>query len=143
MNFFRTGSANACGRAALRRGLFIVFSTCIENIFCLWDMQTPCFSIFFQDSKSYKGVKLSSGQDLFSQKLVLDPSFIVPSGIANASIDILQNSSAIFGSKNINQKVARGICIAKTPLKPDVSSCLVFFPPRCEINVLINLKFFL
>lgn len=120
-----------------------MFLTCIENIFCLSDMQTPFCLSFFQDSKSYKGVKLSSGQDLFSQKLVLDPSFVVPSGMTNTSLDILQDSSVIFGSKNINQKVARGICIAKTPLKPDVSSCLVFFPPKCEINVLSKLKFFL
>lgn len=104
--------------------------------------ESICVSNFFQDSKSYKGVKLSSGQDLFSQKLVLDPSFIVPSGMTNTSLDILRDSSVIFDSKNINQKVARGICIAKTPLKPDVSSCLVFFPPRCEINVLTKLKFF-
>lgn len=112
--------------------VFFAYRTCILHVYLN----------FFQDSKSYKGVKLSSGQDLFSQKLVLDPSFIIPSGMANTSLDILQDSSVIFGSKNINQKVARGICIARTPLKPDVSSCLVFFPPRCEINVLTKLKFF-
>ncbi|KAK1382801.1 Rab escort protein 1 [Heracleum sosnowskyi] len=98
---------------------------------CIYVLRMPVIAVLIDDeSKSYKGVKLSSGQDLFSQKLVLDPSFIVPSGMKNSSSDILQESSVIFGSKNINQKVARGICIAKTPLKPNVSSCLVFFPPR-------------
>lgn len=98
---------------------------------CIYVLRMPVIALLLdEDSKSYKGVKLSSGQDLFSQKLVLDPSFIVPSGMTNTSLDILRDSSVIFDSKNINQKVARGICIAKTPLKPDVSSCLVFFPPR-------------
>lgn len=89
-----------------------------------------------QDSESYKGVKLASGQELFSQKLVLDPSFTIPSPIANSSPDYLDNSSPVFGLRDVKGKVARGICITKTPLKPDLSSCLVFFPPRCEIIAL-------
>ncbi|KAL8090093.1 hypothetical protein AgCh_039534 [Apium graveolens] len=97
---------------------------------CIYVLRMPVIALLLdEDSKSYKGVKLSSGQDLFSQKLVLDPSFVIPSGMANTSLDILQDSPVIFGSKNIYQKVARGICIAKAPLKPNVSSCLVFFPP--------------
>lgn len=31
------------------------------------------------------------------------------------------------------RKVARGICIAKNSVNPEVANCLVFFPPRCEL----------
>lgn len=110
--------------------------TCIEFFLPMGHPESMFASNFSQVSKSYKGVKVSSGQELFSQKLVLDPSFRVPSGLENSSSDIVQKSSVIFGSNHINQKVARGICIAKTTLKPDVSSCLVFFTPRCEISIL-------
>ncbi|KAL1827855.1 hypothetical protein DCAR_0207053 [Daucus carota subsp. sativus] len=98
---------------------------------CIYVLRMPVIALLMDEgNKSYRGVKLSSGQELFSEKLILDPSFIVPPGIANSSVDTHEDSSHICGSGNINQKVARGICIAKTPLKPDVSSCLVFFPPR-------------
>lgn len=98
---------------------------------CLYVLRMPVIALLVdKDSESYKGVKLASGQELFSQKLVLDPSFTIPSPIANSSPDYLDNSSPVFGLRDVKGKVARGICITKTPLKPDLSSCLVFFPPR-------------
>jgi hypothetical protein len=42
-------------------------------------------------SGSYKGVRLASGQDIFSQKLVLDPSSTLPSPPASQS-DLLHGS---------------------------------------------------
>lgn len=95
-----------------------------------------CFIIvtFFQGSGSYKGVKLSSGQELFSHQLVLDPSLTVPSSLADSPSNFLQESSLIFGQRDVKGKVARGICITKSSVKPDVSSCLVFYPPKCEFN---------
>ncbi|KAL7250607.1 hypothetical protein ACSBR1_012604 [Camellia fascicularis] len=43
-----------------------------------------------KDSGSYKGVKVASGQELFSHWIVLGPSFIVPSPLLKSSPDILQ-----------------------------------------------------
>lgn len=98
---------------------------------CLYVLRMPVISLLMdKGSGNYKGVKLSSGQELFSHQLVLDPSFTVSSPLSNSPSDKLQDSSHVFGLRDMEGKVSRGICISKGSLKRDVSNCLVFYPPR-------------
>ncbi|KAM7516021.1 hypothetical protein LguiA_005604 [Lonicera macranthoides] len=98
---------------------------------CLYVLRMPVIALLMDKcSGNYKGIKLSSGQEIFSHQLVLDPSFTVPSSLADSPSNILRESSFIFGQRDVKGKVARGICITNSSVKPDVSSCLVFYPPR-------------
>lgn len=80
-----------------------------------------------QDSGHYKGVRLVSGQNLFSHQLVLDPTFTVPLPPASSRPDLPREN--LKGDK---RKVARGICITTSSLKPDISNFLLVYPPRCK-----------
>ncbi|XP_059280566.1 rab escort protein 1-like [Lycium ferocissimum] len=80
-----------------------------------------------QASGCYKGVCLASEQELFSNKLILAPSFVVQSPPPHSSPDACD-----FGSGNTTEKLARSICISKHSLKLDVANCLAFFPPRWD-----------
>lgn len=77
-------------------------------------------------------MKLASGQDLFSQKLLIDPQFVVPQALASSRPDGLQGTPQNFIARD-TKKVARGICITKTSLKSDASNLLIVIPPRCKI----------
>lgn len=68
---------------------------------------------------------MASGQDIFSQQLVLDPCFIVPQ-LFKLSLESLQDVS----SRDVNRKVARGICITKHSIVSDVKNCLLVYPPK-------------
>jgi hypothetical protein len=94
-------------------------SHCLENLQC---------------TGHYKGVRLSSGQDLFSHQLILDPSFIVPLPLASSPPDSLRENLQILGLGDVKRKVARGICITRRSLRPDTSNFLVVYPPRCKIK---------
>ncbi|CAI9758004.1 unnamed protein product [Fraxinus pennsylvanica] len=80
-----------------------------------------------KDSGAYKGVKLASGQELFSAQLILAPSFTITSSLAPFSSHKL--SSHDLALQDVKEKVARGICITRNSLKPDIANCLVIFPP--------------
>ncbi|PQQ04433.1 rab proteins geranylgeranyltransferase component A 2 [Prunus yedoensis var. nudiflora] len=82
-----------------------------------------------QNSGQYKGVRLASGEDLFSHQLVLDPTFIVPLPPASSPPD-LRESFQVLSLKDDKRKVARGICIISSSLKPDISHFLLIYPPR-------------
>ncbi|KAK9284815.1 hypothetical protein L1049_023992 [Liquidambar formosana] len=98
---------------------------------CLYVLRMPVTALLMEKSSGhYKGVRLASGQDLFSRQLVLDPSFVVSLPLASSSPDFLQEISLDFRLKSAQGKVARGICIARSSLKPDVSNLLVVYPPR-------------
>ncbi|GAY59394.1 hypothetical protein CUMW_194200 [Citrus unshiu] len=97
---------------------------------CLYVLRMPVISLLTdQNSGSYEGVRLASGQDILSHKLVLDPSFTVPGSLAS-SHQQLQESFQAFSLSDNKGKVARGICITRSSLKPDLSNFLVIFPPR-------------
>lgn len=88
----------------------------------------------FQVSGLYKGVKVASGQDLYSHQLILDPSFMIPSPLPSStdySIERLQ----MLSQREVKRTVARGICVTKSSIKPDVYNCLVVYPPRCKTNL--------
>jgi hypothetical protein len=86
-----------------------------------------------QCTEHYKGVRLSSGQDLFCNQLVLDPSFTVQLPLASSPRDPLRESLQALGLRDVKRKVARGICITRSSLRPDSSNFLVVYPPRCKI----------
>lgn len=79
-----------------------------------------------QHSEQYKGVRLSTGQDLFSHHLVLDPTFKFPLPPASSPPDL---STSLKDNKG---KVARGICITTSSMKPDISNCFLVYPPGCK-----------
>lgn len=89
-----------------------------------------------QDTGNVKGVRLASGQDIFSHKLVLDPSLTLP--LASSVSDHLEKSLQVLISRKNNGKVAKGICITRSSVKPDTSNIVVVYPPRCKINIHID-----
>ncbi|XP_050942313.1 rab escort protein 1 [Cucumis melo] len=93
---------------------------------CLYVLRMPVVALLKDKSnEQYKGVRLASGQDIFSQQLVLDPCFIVPQ-LFKLSLESLQDVSL----RDVNRKVARGICITKRSLVSDVKNCLLVYPPK-------------
>ncbi|KAL5821025.1 hypothetical protein ACOSQ3_022907 [Xanthoceras sorbifolium] len=98
---------------------------------CLFVLRMPVISLLKdEDSGSYKGVRLASGQDIFSEKLVLDPSFTVPWPLSSSPCEQMHDTFQVLSLGDDKVKVARGICITKRSLKPDLLNCLVVFPPR-------------
>ena len=83
--------------------------------------------LILQESGQYKGVRLASGQDLFSDKLVLDPTFMVPH-----PTDPRRGTLEGLNLRDVKGKVARGICVTTSSLKPDIFNFLVVYPPRCK-----------
>ncbi|XP_021911495.1 rab escort protein 1 [Carica papaya] len=81
-----------------------------------------------KDTGNVKGVRLASGQDIFSHKLVLDPSLTLP--LASSVSDHLEKSLQVLISRKNNGKVAKGICITRSSVKPDTSNIVVVYPPR-------------
>jgi hypothetical protein len=75
-----------------------------------------------QERKNCLGARLTSGQDILCQQLILDPSYKVP--ILDAPSD--------GSDSNLLRKVARGICIISKSLKQDSSNLLIVFPPKCK-----------
>ncbi|KAJ4954284.1 hypothetical protein NE237_011067 [Protea cynaroides] len=99
-----------CRRAAVKGALYV--------------MRMPVTSVLLdKESRHYKGVRLASGQDLFSHELVMDPCFTV-------RLPSLLSPSSNLQYENTEGKVARGICIIRGSINPDLSNLLVVFPPR-------------
>lgn len=90
--------------------------------------------ILLQGSGLYRGVRLASGQDLFSHQLLIDPQFVIPQALALSKSGSLQVNSQNSIPKDIKMKVARGICITRTSLKSDALNLLIVYPPRCTIE---------
>lgn len=89
---------------------------------CIYVLRMPVMAVLIdKDGGIYKGVKLVSGQELFSPQLILAPSFAIPSTLP--PVQDLSLSDA-------KEKVARGICISNKSMNKEVANGLVFFPPR-------------
>ncbi|KAE8685955.1 myb family transcription factor family protein [Hibiscus syriacus] len=98
---------------------------------CIYVLRMPVTALLVdKDTGCYKGVKLASGQDIFSQKLILDPTFKVTLPTGSSPSPPLQAKLPFFSPKDDRGKIVRGICITKTSLKPDMSNFLVVYPPR-------------
>ncbi|CAN6687376.1 unnamed protein product [Malus baccata var. baccata] len=90
---------------------------------CVYAERVPVSVLMDKHSEQYKGVRLSTGQDLFSHHLVLDPAFKFPLPPASSPPDL---STSLKDDKG---KVARGICITTSSMKPDISNCFLVYPP--------------
>ncbi|CAB4285248.1 unnamed protein product [Prunus armeniaca] len=98
---------------------------------CICAMRRPVTAVLMdKDSGKYKGVRLASGQDLFSHHLVLNPAFTVPLAPAPSPPDCLREGLQGLSLKDTKGKVARGICITASSVKPKTSNCLLVYPPR-------------
>ncbi|KAF8411066.1 hypothetical protein HHK36_003605 [Tetracentron sinense] len=107
------------------------FCRCAAVKGALYVLRMPVTALLIdKGSRHYKGVRLASGQDLFSHQLIVDPSFIVPSPSVLPLPDLLQESSESSSLREVKVKVARGVCITRHSIKPDLSNLLVVFPPR-------------
>ncbi|XP_057545412.1 rab escort protein 1 isoform X2 [Amaranthus tricolor] len=102
---------------------------------CIYVLRMPVTALLAdKGSGKYKGVRLASGQDIFSQQLLIDPNFEVPEALALSRLGGEQGGSQNSIIRDV-KKVARGICIARTSLKADASqsdasNLLIVFPPR-------------
>ncbi|CAB4315545.1 unnamed protein product [Prunus armeniaca] len=98
---------------------------------CICAMRRPVTAVLMdKDSGKYKGVRLASGQDLFSHHLVLNPAFTVPLAPAPSPPGCLREGLQGLSLKDTKGKVARGICITASSVKPKTSNCLLVYPPR-------------
>ncbi|KAJ8774696.1 hypothetical protein K2173_017142 [Erythroxylum novogranatense] len=93
-------------------------------------LRMPVVALLMEKSSGcYKGVRLASGQDLFSCKLILDPSLKIQSPSVSPS-DPLHGSLKSLSMRDVKRKVARGICITRWSLKSDESNLMVVYPPQ-------------
>ncbi|XP_042412897.1 rab escort protein 1-like isoform X1 [Zingiber officinale] len=101
------------------------FCRCAAVKGALYVLRMPVSAIIVdKETGGCKGIKLASGQDIFSQQVVLDSSFEVPSSMLPSNVvDKKLNSYCSY-------KVARGVCITTSSILPDSSNVLVIFPPK-------------
>lgn len=93
----------------------------------LYVLRMPVVEILLdKEREQYMGIRLASGQELFSHKLVMDPSFIVPSSVSPPETFPSESSNISIPTG----KVARGVCITRVSIQKDLSNILVVFPPR-------------
>ncbi|PON33032.1 Rab protein geranylgeranyltransferase component A [Parasponia andersonii] len=93
---------------------------------CIHVLRMPVIALLTdKESGQYKGVRLASGQDLFSDQLILDPTLTVP-----YPPDPLRETLEGLNLRDVKGKVARGICVTASSLKPDVFNFLVVYPPQ-------------
>ncbi|KAF6147510.1 hypothetical protein GIB67_014649 [Kingdonia uniflora] len=97
-----------------------------------WVLQMPVAALFIdKENNCYKGIRLISGQELFSHQLVMSPSFTVPLSSVFSSIRGLQGESSESSRRSeVEGLVARAVCITKVSIKAEFSNLLVVFPPR-------------
>ncbi|KAK7252634.1 hypothetical protein RIF29_36721 [Crotalaria pallida] len=98
---------------------------------CIYVLRMPVIALLMDKVTGfYKGVRLASGQNLFSHQLVLDPSFTIPSPLPSFPRDFPNERLQMLSQRDIKGMVARGICITRSSIKTDVSNCSVVYPPR-------------
>ncbi|XP_062097048.1 rab escort protein 1 [Humulus lupulus] len=93
---------------------------------CIHVLRMPVIALLRdKESGQYKGVRLASGQDLFSNQLVLDPTFTVP-----YPPESLKGALEGLNLRDVKGNVARGICLTASSLKADAVNFLITYPPR-------------
>ncbi|KAF2547661.1 hypothetical protein F2Q70_00023856 [Brassica cretica] len=102
-----------------------------QDIFS-WLLDSPSSFIFLQETGSYKGVRLATGQEIFSQKLILDPCITLGSESMSSLTDQQKETLRVLVPKAISSegKIARGICIIRGSVKAGISNALVVYPPK-------------
>ncbi|TVU19893.1 hypothetical protein EJB05_36074, partial [Eragrostis curvula] len=124
--------SSSIGRFANAEGAFIypvyghgelpqAFCRCAAVKGALYVLQMPVSALLMdEERKNCLGARLTSGQDILCQQLILDPSYKVP--ILDAPSD--------GSDSNLLRKVARGICIISKSVKQDSSNLQIVFPPK-------------
>ncbi|KAF8718819.1 hypothetical protein HU200_025125 [Digitaria exilis] len=124
--------SSSTGRFANAPGAFIypmyghgelpqAFCRCAAVKGALYVLRMPVSALLMdEERKTCLGARLTSGQDILCQQLILDPSYKVP--ILDAPSD--------GSDSNLLRKVARGICIISKSVKQDSSILLIVFPPK-------------
>ncbi|KAF7829047.1 rab escort protein 1 [Senna tora] len=98
---------------------------------CIYVLRMPVISLLMDKVTGlYKGVKVASGQNLYSHQLILDPSFKISSQLPSSPTDYSIERLQMLSQREVKRMVARGICITRSSIKPDVSNCLLVYPPR-------------
>ncbi|KAM7272604.1 hypothetical protein ACFE04_027267 [Oxalis oulophora] len=98
---------------------------------CIHVLRMPVLALLMdKDTGQYRGVRLSSGQEIFSDKLVLDSSYTPQLSLASSPPLPLRESLQGLTLTGVQGKVVRGICITSSSLKPDLASFLIVFPLR-------------
>ncbi|KAG0466219.1 hypothetical protein HPP92_017799 [Vanilla planifolia] len=101
------------------------FCRCAAVKGALYVLRMPIVSLLIDKvNNQYKGVRLASGQEIFSHQLVMEPSCTVSSTILHPLHDeALQRSTS-------TRKVAKGVFITSGAIEQYASNILVIFPPR-------------
>lgn len=88
-----------------------------------------------QETGGYKGVRLASGQEIFSQKLILDPCITVGLESLSSLTDQQNKTLSVLVPKTMinKEKIARGICVIRGSVKALISNVLIVYPPKCKI----------
>ncbi|KAL1315957.1 hypothetical protein AAHE18_15G028300 [Arachis hypogaea] len=98
---------------------------------CIYVLRMPVTSLLIDKvTGCYKGVRLVSGQDLYSHQLIMDPSFVIPSPLSPSLGDFPREKIQLLSQRDLKGMVARGICITRSSIKPDLLNCSVVYPPR-------------
>ncbi|ESQ49387.1 hypothetical protein EUTSA_v10020408mg [Eutrema salsugineum] len=100
---------------------------------CIYVLRMPITALLLdKETGGYKGVRLASGQEIFSQKLILDPCLTVGLESLSSLTDQHKETLRVLVPKAISSKakIARGICIIRGSVKADISNALVVYPPK-------------
>ncbi|CAN8260255.1 unnamed protein product [Cochlearia groenlandica] len=100
---------------------------------CLYVLRMPITALLLdKENGDYKGVRLASGQEIFSQKLILDPCITVGLESLSSLTNQQKETLRVLVPKAISskEKIARGICIIRGSVKADKSNVLVVYPPK-------------
>ncbi|CAF2373952.1 unnamed protein product [Brassica napus] len=113
-----------CRRAAVKGCVYVCF--CISVLCCYGYLFTK------NETGGYKGVRLASGQEIFSQKLVMDPCVNIGLESLSSLTDQQKETLRVLVPKETSskEKIARGICIIRGSVKAEISNALVVFPPK-------------
>ncbi|XP_058110253.1 rab escort protein 1 [Magnolia sinica] len=109
------------------------FCRCAAVKGALYVLRMPVTGLLLDEEHGhYKGVRLASGQELFSHQLVVDPSFVGP--LLSFSSSELQheglNPGDVTNASSPVKQVSRGVCIIRGSIQPELPNLLVVFPPR-------------
>ncbi|KAK3163480.1 hypothetical protein QOZ80_1AG0004270 [Eleusine coracana subsp. coracana] len=120
--------SSSIGRFANAEGAFIypmyghgelpqAFCRCAAVKGALYVLRMPVSALLMdEEKKNCVGARLTSGQDILCQQLILDPSYEIPTlGVPSDSSD-----------SNSLRKVARGICIISKSVQQGSSNLLLF-----------------
>ena len=91
-----------------------------------------CFPSIVQETHEFEGLQLSTGQLIFSKKLVTGPSLYATLCRRFSDGNSDNNVDDVSDNKKESYKIVRSICITDKSLQPGISTLIVVFPPQCK-----------